>query len=201
MFISSNYLFVSGEHRVHFNTNVCSRFCCTPRPFQAYGYPLLLLYLGGLVFILVFRQECAPLQRCTLRLSVLWHNSIGSLFLSTCTTTWQSLFGFLPVPCVHCCGFRDYGTPQRSTHVCNRILQASSTSANNPLGQTRQYSWQVNELACFSGPFVPCFFLGISWQYDSAPSTLLSGAVASAMIPTGQAEKTLKRRESPISCA
>ena len=155
---------------------------------------------GGLVFILVFRQECVPLQRCTLRLSVLWHNSIGSLFLSTCTTTRHTLFGFLPVPCVHCCGFRDYGTPQRSTHVCNRILQASSTSANNPLGQTRQYSWQVNELACFSGPFVPCFFLGISWQCDSAPSTLLSGAVASAMLPTGQAEKTLQWRESPISC-
>ena len=50
MFISSNYLFVSGEHSVHFNTNVCSRFCCTPRPFQAYGYPLLLLYLGGFGF-------------------------------------------------------------------------------------------------------------------------------------------------------
>ena len=54
MYISSNYLIVSGEHRVHFNTNFCSRFCCTPRPFQAYGYPLLLLYLGGSVFILVF---------------------------------------------------------------------------------------------------------------------------------------------------
>ena len=50
MYISSNYLIVSGEHRVHFNTNVCSRFCCTPLPFQAYGYPLLLLYLGGLGF-------------------------------------------------------------------------------------------------------------------------------------------------------
>ena len=99
MFISSNYLFVSGEHRVHFNTNVCSRFCCTPRPFQAYGYPLLLLYLGGSVFILVFRQECVPLQRCTLRLLVLWHNSIGSLFLSTCTTTRQlfSDFSLSPV--------------------------------------------------------------------------------------------------------
>ena len=91
MYISSNYLIVSGEHRVHFNTNFCSRFCCTPRPFQAYGYPLLLLYLGGSVFILVFRQECVPLQRCTLRLSVLWHDSIGSLFLSTCTTL-DSLF-------------------------------------------------------------------------------------------------------------
>ena len=71
-----------------------------------------------------------------------------------------ALFGFLPVPCVHCCGFRDYGTPQRSTHVYNRILQASSTSANKSLGQTHQYSWQVNELACFSGPF--CALL-LSW--------------------------------------
>ena len=53
-------LIVSGEHRVHFNTNVCSRFCCTPRPFQAYGYPSLLPYMGGSVFILVFRQECVP---------------------------------------------------------------------------------------------------------------------------------------------
>ena len=50
MYISSNYLIVSGEQRVHFNTNVCSRFCCTPRPFQAYGYPLLLLYMGGFGF-------------------------------------------------------------------------------------------------------------------------------------------------------
>ena len=127
MFISSNYLIVSGEHRVHSNTNVCSRFCCTPRPFQAYGYPLLLLYLGGSVFILVFRQECVPLQRCTLRLSVLWHNSIGSLFLSTCTTTRHTLFGFLPVPCVHCWGFRDCGTPQRSAP-----RKESSMSTNNP---------------------------------------------------------------------
>ena len=126
MYISSNYLIVSGEHSVHFNTNFCSRFCCTPRPFQAYEYPLLLLYLGGSVFILVFRQECVPLQRCTLRLSVLWHNSIGSFFLSTCTTTRHTLFGFLPVPCVHCWGFRDCGTPQRSAP-----RKESSTSTNN----------------------------------------------------------------------
>ena len=119
-------LIVSGEHSVHFNTNVCSRFCCTPRPFQACGYPLLLLYMGGSVFILVFRQECVPLQRCTLRLLVLWHNSIGSLFLSTCTTTRHSPFGFLPVPCVHCWGFRDCGTPQRSAP-----RKESSTSTNN----------------------------------------------------------------------
>ena len=115
---------------------------------------------GGLVFILVFRQECAPLQRCTLRLSVLWHNSIGSLFLSTCTTTWQSLFGFLPVPCVHCCGFRDYGTPQRSTHVCNRILQASSTSANNPFRPDTLIFLTGERIGVFFGAF--CALL-LSW--------------------------------------
>ena len=126
MYISSNYLIVSGELRVHFNTNVCSRFCCTPRLFQAYGYPLLLLYLGGSVFILDIRQECVPMQRCTLRLLVLWHYSIGSLFLSTYTTLYILLIGFLPVPCVHCWGFRDCGTPQRSIP-----RKVSSTSTNN----------------------------------------------------------------------
>ena len=118
-------LIVSDEHRVHFNTNVCSRFCCTTHPFKALGYPSLLSYMGGLVFILVFRQECVPVQRCTLRLLVLWHNSIGSLFLSTYTTL-HPLFGFLPVPCVHCWGFRDCGSPQRSTPH-----KVSSTSTNN----------------------------------------------------------------------
>ena len=80
MLISSNYLSVSGEHRVHYNTNVCSRFCCTPRPFQAYGYPSLLSYMGGLVFILVFRQECVPNAAVYSRLSVLWRNPTGSFF-------------------------------------------------------------------------------------------------------------------------
>ena len=73
-------LIVSGEHRVYFNTNVCSRFCCTPRPFQAYGYPSLLPYMGGLVFILVFRQECVPNAAVYSKLSILWHYSIGSSF-------------------------------------------------------------------------------------------------------------------------
>ena len=81
---------------------------------------------GGSVFILDIRQECVPMQRCTLRLLVLWHNSIGSLFLSTYTTLYILLIGFLPVPCVHCWGFRDCGTPQRSTP-----RKVSSTSTNN----------------------------------------------------------------------
>ena len=70
-FISSNYLIVSGEHRVHFNTNICSKFCCTTHPFHAFESPSLLLYMGGSVFILVFRRECVPNTAVTLRLSVL----------------------------------------------------------------------------------------------------------------------------------
>ena len=118
-------LIVSGEHRVHFNTNVCSRFCCTTHPFQAFGYPSLLPYMGGSVFILVFRQECVPNAAVYFKAISQWHNSIGSLFLSTYTTL-HTLFGFLPVPCVHCWGFRDCGTPQRSTPH-----KVSSTSTNN----------------------------------------------------------------------
>ena len=115
IFISSNYLFVNGEHRVHYKTNVCSRFCCTTLPFQAFGYPSLLPYMGVWFSILVFfDEECVPMQRCILRLLVLWRYLIGSLFLFTYMTL-HTLFGFLPVPCIHCCGFRDCGTPQRST--------------------------------------------------------------------------------------
>ena len=81
MFISSNYLFVSGEHRVHFNTNVCSRFCCTPRPFQAYGYPSLLPYMGGFgLHPSLFRQECVPNAAVYSRLLVLWRYPTGSFF-------------------------------------------------------------------------------------------------------------------------
>ena len=110
---------------------------------------------GGLVFILIFRQECVPLQRCTLRLSVLWHNSIGSLFLSTCTTTRHTPFGFLPVPCVHCWGFRDCGTPQRSAPH-----KESSTSTNNPYARHTNFPdrWTIG---VFFGAFCTLHFL--SW--------------------------------------
>ena len=130
IFISSNYLFVGGEHRVHCNTNVCSRFCCTTHPFQAFGYPSLLPYMGGSVFILVFRRECVPMQRCTLRLSVLWRNPIGSLFLSTYTTL-HTLFGFLPVPVFTAVDFGIVALHRDRLVVCNWFLLASSTSANN----------------------------------------------------------------------
>ena len=86
MFISSNYLSVSGEHRVHYNTNVCSRFCCTPRPFQAYGYPSLLPYMGVSVFILVFRQECVPNTAVQFKAISPITQPYRFFFLSTCTT-------------------------------------------------------------------------------------------------------------------
>ena len=80
MYISSNYLIVSGEHRVHYNTNVCSRFCCTPRPFQAYGYPSLLPYVGGFGFHPRQTPRVCAYAAVYLGLLVLWHDSIGSLF-------------------------------------------------------------------------------------------------------------------------
>ena len=127
MYISSNYLIVSGEHSVHFSTPMSAPGSAARLAlFRLAGTHYCCSTWGGLVFILVFRQECVPLQRCTLRLSILWHDSIGSLFLFTCTTTWHPPFGFLPVPCVHCWGFRDCGTPQRSAP-----RKESSTSTNN----------------------------------------------------------------------
>ena len=121
IFISSNYLFISGEHWVHYNTNVCSRFCCTTHPFQAFGIHRC-CSTWGFGFHPSHSRKCVPMQRCILRLSVLWCNPIGSLFLSTYTTL-HTLFGFLPVPCVHCYGFRDCGTPQRST-LCLYLISS-----------------------------------------------------------------------------
>ena len=138
------------------------------------------------------------MQRCTLRLLVLWrksHRFLVSLHIHDTTYS----FRISPCHCVHCCGFRDCGTPQRSTLLSvvdffRRLLRLLIIiRPDTPIFLTGE------QLACLSGPFVPCYFVGISWQLDSAPSTLLSGAAASAMIPTGQAEKTHQRRESPIS--
>ena len=67
IFISSNYLIVSGEHRVHFNTNVCSRFCCTTHPFQTFGYPSLLPYMGVRFSSKSFDGSVCQIQRCTLK--------------------------------------------------------------------------------------------------------------------------------------
>ena len=98
IFISSNYLIVSGEHRVHFNTNVCSRFCYTTHPFQAFGYSSLLPYMGGSVFILVFRRECVPNTAVYLKAISPITQPYRFLVSLHMYDTRQSLFRFLLVP-------------------------------------------------------------------------------------------------------
>ena len=75
-----NLIFISGEQRVHYNTNVCSRFCCTPRPFQAYEYPSLLPYMGGFGLHPSLSTGVCVNAAVYSKLLVLWHNSIGSSF-------------------------------------------------------------------------------------------------------------------------
>ena len=110
---------------------------------------------GGSVFILVFRQECVPLQRCTLRLSVLWHNSIGSLFLSTCTTTRQLFSDFSLSPVFTA---EDFGI---AVLLRDRLLARSLLRLLIIIRPDTPIFLTGELLACFSGPFVPCiFFLG-----------------------------------------
>ena len=133
------------------------------------------------------------MQQCTLRLSVQWrkpHRFLVSPHIHDTT------YSFRISPCPLCSLLWISGlwhSTEIDSFVCSWFLQASSTSANNIRPDTPIFL-TGEQLACFSGPFVPCFFLGISWQLDSAPSTLLSDAAASAKIPTEQAEKTLQRK-------
>ena len=138
------------------------------------------------------------MQRCTLRLLILWRYPIGSLFLSTYTTL-QYSFRISPCPLCSLLWISGlwHSTEIDSLSVVGFFMHLLRLLIS--LGQTHQFSWQVNNWRVLRCLFVPCFFLGISWQLDSAPSTLLSDSMASVMIPTGQAEKTLQRRESPIS--
>ena len=129
IFICSNYLSVSGEHRVHYNTNICSRFCCTTHPFQAFGYPSLLPYMGGSVFILVFRRECVPNAAVYFKAispMTLHHRFLVSLHIHDTTYS----FRISPCPCVHCCGFGIVALHRDRLFVCNWFLLASSMSAN-----------------------------------------------------------------------
>ena len=124
-FIKNNYLIVSGEHRVHLN----AKFCCTTHLFQAFGYPSLLHYMVGSIFILVFRRECVPNTAVYFKAYQSERNLIGSFFLSTCTTL-HPLFGFLSVPCVHCCGFENMALLRDRLLSVIGYFFASSTSAN-----------------------------------------------------------------------
>ena len=131
IFISSNYLIVSGEHRVHFNSNVCSRFCCTTHPFQAFGYPSLLPDMGGSVFILVFRRKCVPNTAVYFKAISPITQPYRFLVSLHMYDTRQSLFGFLPVPCVHCYGFGNMALHRDRLLSVIGWFFASSTSANN----------------------------------------------------------------------
>ena len=131
IFISSNYLFVSGEHRVHCNTNVCFRFCCTTHPFQAFGYPSLLPYIGGSVFILVFRRGvCANAAVYFKAISpmMLPHRLLVSLHVHDTT------YSFWISPCPLCSLLWISGL-WHSTEIDSLSVvgfpHASSTSANN----------------------------------------------------------------------
>ena len=138
------------------------------------------------------------MQRCTLRLSVLWRNPIGSLFLSTYTIL-HILFQISP--CLLC-----------SLLWISRLWHSTeidSLSVFGFLGHLLRLLIIIrpNTPIFLTGEFFVCFrcllcrasFLVSSWQLDSAPSTLLSDADASALVPTGQAEKTLQRTKSTIS--
>ena len=155
MYISSNYLIVSGEHRVHFNTNVCSRFCCTPRPFQAYGYPLLLLYLGGFGFHPSLSTGVCAIAAVYLRLLVLWHNSIGSSF-SPHARQPDILFSDFSLSPVFTA--EDFGI---AVLLRDRLLARSLLRLLIIIRPDTPIFLTGEQLACFSGPFVPCiFFLG-----------------------------------------
>ena len=152
---------------------------------------------GGSVFILAFRQECVPNAAMYSRLSVLWCYPTGS-FSSPHTR--------------HYILFSDFSLSPVFTAVDFGIAALHRDRLMSVIGFIRRLLrlliiLRPDTLIFLTGEQISVFFsafcallLGISWQLDSAPSTLLSDAVASAMIPTGQAEKTLQRRESPISC-
>ena len=131
MFISSNYLSVSGEHRVHFNTNVCSRFCCTTHPFSGFRVPIAVPYMGGSVFILVIRRGvCANAAVYFKAISPMTqpHRFLVSHHIHDTT------YSFRISPCPLCSLLLISGL-WHSTEIDSLFIvafpQASSTSANN----------------------------------------------------------------------
>ena len=61
--------------------------------------------MGGLVFILVFRRECVPNTAVYFKAISPITQPYRSLVSLHMYDTRHSLFGFLPVPCVHWCEF------------------------------------------------------------------------------------------------
>ena len=130
IFISSNYLIVSGEHRVHFNTNDCSRFCYTTHPFRLSGTHRCSSTWGS-VFILVSRRECVSNRAVYFKAISPITQPYRFLVSLHMYDTRHSLFGLLPVPCVHCCGFGNMALHRVRLFSVIGYFFASSTSANN----------------------------------------------------------------------
>ena len=95
------------------------------------------------------------MQRCTLRLLVLWRNPIGSLFLFTYTTP-DSLFSDFSLSPVFTA--EDFGI---AILLRDRLLARSLLRLLIIIRPDTPIFLTGEQLACFSGPFVPCIlFLG-----------------------------------------
>ena len=135
-----------------------------------------------------------PMQRCTLRLSILWHNSISSLFLSTYTTLYILLIGFLPVPVFTA---EDFGI---TALLRDRLLARSLLRLLIIIRPDTPTFLTGERIGVLFGPFVPCFFLG-------SPDSLIPPLALCFQVllhwPWSQPNKQRKlfqRKESPISC-
>ena len=94
------------------------------------------------------------------KLSVLWHNSIGSSFSPhTRHYILFSDFSLSPVFTPE-----DFGI---AALLRDRLLARSLLRLLIIIRPDTPIFLTGEQLACFSGSFVPCFFVDISWQLDS----------------------------------
>ena len=105
--------------------------CCTSHPFQAFGYPSLLPYMGGSVFILVIRRGvCANAAVYFKAISPMTQSHRFLVTLHMHDTT----YSFSDFSLSHVFNAVDFGIVALHIDrlfVCNWFPQASSTSANN----------------------------------------------------------------------
>ena len=146
----------------------------------------------GLVFILVFQQECVPNAAvCFKAISPMtqFHRFLVSLHIHDTTAS----FRISPCP------------------LCS-LLWISGFRHSTEIGSRRNLLrlliiFRPDTLIFLTGERISVFFRSLlclafgifSSQLDSAPSTLLSGAAALALVPTGKQRKLFRRRESLIS--
>ena len=88
------------------------RFYSSTHHFQAFGVPIAVDLLGINIHPSLSTRSKYLVQRCILKLSILWHIPIGSLFLSTVRHR-ILLFGLYICPLLALLWIRDFGTPQK----------------------------------------------------------------------------------------